>query len=142
MAQRKKRCATEMSLARTTGRRWGVAMCETEWKKFSCSICVDARYRLLALLLHFCDHGEIGLGGHNFGWLAPASDAPGARQAKFEACGVVILGHSAPAGPNNMFFVTSIEEDPPAPLAERRRGSGADVRQGHLPLTSTKTERN
>ncbi|MEP9358084.1 hypothetical protein [Sphingomonas sp. KR3-1] len=145
MGRREQRVATEMSLARINGQRWGVAMCDTEWAKFSDQICPDARVRLLAILDHFCDYGEANLPRGAFRWLSPDPGLEGAaRQGAFEARGVVVRGRAAPQSEQQMFFVTAIEQDPPgappSPKPSRRREP--DGRQAHLPLSFTATERN
>lgn len=145
MKRREQRAAAEMSLARIIGRRWGVAMCETEWTKFSDGICLDAKVRLLAFFDHFCDHGEVNLPRGAFRWLSSAEEAPGtARQGAFEARGVVVRGRAAPAGKQRMFFVTSIDLDPPAPAGppKKQRGHAQDACQARLPLNFQPTERH
>lgn len=144
MTRRKVRIAAEMPLARIIGSRWDVAICETEWATFLHIIDPKARDRLLVVLDHFCDHGDANLPRLAFRWLANDMEKTGAaRQGAFEARGVVVRGRAAPSGKRPTFFVTSIEQDPPAtPMGPKsRRARSSDGRQSRLPLTFT-TERN
>ncbi len=136
MTRRAKRSASEMPLVRVKGRRWSVAMCDTDWDKFlNLDPIVYARF--IAVFDCFCRQGDANLPSRIFGWLAPVESAPGARPGKFEARGVMVSGHAAPSDQRNIFFVTAITVDPPGEISRSRRKSPADMRQGTLPFTSS-----
>lgn len=131
MARRNIRTQAELAATRITGRRWNVAMRNTEWDLFGTDACAEARPRLLAALECFCDNGERTLPGSCFQWLTRSSrDHQTARQGSFQANGVALRGHAS----QRVFFVTSIEIDPaPPPPRKRVRKSEPDQRQ--LPLS-------
>lgn len=143
MTGRGKQIAAGMPQARVVGRRWGVAMSEMEWDIFSTELCSSARLRLLAIFEHFCDHGEALLPRGAFRWLSSTSATLGAaRQGAFEAHGVVVRGHAAPTPARPTFFVTSIEQDPPAPGSARRVRGLPDPRQQRFPFNSPSQQGN
>lgn len=138
MPRRVVRNVAEMPLARIDGRRWAVAMCETEWVLFVQGIAAPARNRLRAILEHFCQHGEDDLPRGCFRWLSSSTQIPGAAVlGTFEAHGVVLRGRAARIDERAMFYVTAIDVDPsPEPSGQRPKRSRKrnDPRQERLPF--------
>lgn len=134
-----------MPLARISGTRWVVAMCDTEWGQLSQDIPAVTRDRLLAVMLHFCDEGERHLPKGSFRWLAPdEANAGGSELGAFESRGVVLSGRAAPGSTPSLFVITGITIDPPAEPAPRpgRRRDAADSRQSRLPFNNDPQSRS
>lgn len=145
MTRRQPRVAAGLPLARISGLRWVVAMCEAEWGQLHQEIPAATRDRLLAVMLHFCDRGERHLPRGSFRWLAPtASNTGGAGLGAFESRGVVLSGRAAPGATPPLFVITDITIDPPAePKAgSGRRRSAADPRQSRLPFNTDPNQRS
>lgn len=146
MPRRSLRVVAEMPLARINGRRWAVAMCETEWTQFVEGICPAARNRLRAILEHFCDNGDENLPRGCFRWLPPTVAHSGVTTiGAFEARGVVLRGRAAQVDGRPVFFVQTIDVDPPSePNTTKRRSSRPQVdrRQEQLPFTPPLLSRN
>jgi hypothetical protein len=124
----------EIPLARFSGARWTVAMCDKDWREF-CAVSAEANFRLTVVLERFCDHGEDNLPNGALRWMTPDSNRlPAAVTGAFEARGVVLHGRRAPSGSGETFFVTQIVVDPPAPPPAPPRRRNRDDRQGFLQL--------
>jgi len=135
-----RRVAAELPLARFTGARWIVAMCETDWGKFRYEIAPETNERLTAILESFSEDGEADLPRGSFRWFARAPHDPiGVEMGAFEARGVVLHGRRAVIDGRDAFFITGVVDDAPSPGPAKRKRRERDERQTLLPLDYGKT---
>lgn len=130
-----RRVAAQLPLARFTGTRWIVAMCEADWSIFRYEVAPEANERLTAVLESFGENGEGDLPRGSFRWFARAADDPvGVELGAFEALGVVLHGRRSVIDGRDAFFVTRIVDDGPPPARPKRKRRDHDDRQSNLPL--------
>ena len=100
-----KRIAGELYETRLSGRRWRVAMRNSDWETLNGVIPADAHFRLRSALDHFCAHGGDNLPEQLF---HPVPGAQSARLEEFVAFGVHVIGRRATEDPVRTFFVTEV----------------------------------
>lgn len=121
------RIAGELYEVRLSGRRWRIAMRNSDWDKLNAEVPADAHFRLRSALDHFCAHGGDNLPEQLF-HLVPGAQS--ARLEEFVAFGVHVIGRRATEDPIRTFFVTEVR----CPAAEPAAAAASRAVQGDLPF--------
>ncbi|WP_458732947.1 hypothetical protein [Sphingobium xenophagum] len=99
------RIFAELHEVRLSGRRWRIAMRQSDWERINSDIPADAHFRLRSALEHFCAHGGDNLPEQLF---HPVPGAQSTRMEEFVAFGVHVVGRRATEEPVRTFFVTEV----------------------------------
>lgn len=121
------RIAGELYEVRLSGRRWRIAMRNSDWNKLNTAVPADAHFRLRSALDHFCAHGGDNLPEQLF---HPVPGAQSARLEEFVAFGVHVIGRRATEEPIRTFFVTEVR----GAAAEPAAAAAPRTVQGDLPF--------
>ena len=121
------RIAGELYEVRLSGRRWRIAMRNSDWDKLNAAVPADAHFRLRSALDHFCAHGGDNLPDQLF---HPVPGAQSARLEEFVAFGVHVIGRRATEDPIRTFFVTEVR----CAAAEPAAAAAPRAVQGDLPF--------
>lgn len=118
------RIAGELYEVRVSGRRWRIAMRNSDWDRLNTVVPADAHFRLRSALDHFCAHGGDNLPEQLF---HPVPGAHSARLEEFVAFGVHVIGRRATEDPNRTFFVTEVRGAAAEPAAAAPRAVQGDL---------------
>lgn len=121
------RIAGELYEVRVSGRRWRIAMRNSDWDRLNTAVPADAHFRLRSALDHFCAHGGDNLPEQLF---HPVPGAQSARLEEFVAFGVHVIGRRATEDPIRTFFVTEVR----GAVAEPAAAPAPRAVQGDLPF--------
>lgn len=121
------RIAGELYEVRLSGRRWRIAVRNSDWDKLNTAVPADAHFRLRSALDHFCAHGGDNLPEQLF---HPVPGAQSARLEEFVAFGVHVIGRRATEDPIRTFFVTEVH----GAAAEPAAVAAPRAVQGDLPF--------
>lgn len=123
------RIAGELYEVRVSGRRWRVAVRQSDWDQLNTAVPADAHFRLRSALDHFCAHGSDNLPEQLFHAIPEAQST---RLEEFVAFGVRVIGRRATEDPIRTFFVTEVRC-----LAADAIPAVTPAAQGDLPLRPT-----